>query len=108
MRHDSFLKSACPSPDDYVKSFSEPVAVVVTITEPFQVYTVKLRWLHIYLEEHPNTNIHAYIACQLGVRYPITRKLNQLVAEGLDFDQVVDVITTLPRQLLLFWPRLII
>lgn len=90
-------KSACPSPDDYMKSFegAENI-VVVTITGTLSgSYNSAEVAKKIYLEEHPNTNIHVINSLSAGGEVDlIVRKLNQLVAEGLDFDQVVDVITT--------------
>ena len=48
----------------------------------------------IYLEEHPDTKIHVIDSLSAGGEVDlIVRKLNHLVAEGLDFDQVVDGIT---------------
>ena len=48
----------------------------------------------IYLEEHPATKIHVIDSLSAGGEVDlIVRKLNHLVAEGLDFDQVVDGIT---------------
>ena len=90
-------KSACPSPDDYMKSFegAENI-VVVTITGTLSgSYNSAEVAKKIYLEEHPNTNIHVINSLSAGGEVDlIVRKLNQLVSEGLDFDQVVDVITT--------------
>ena len=90
-------KSACPSPDDYMKSFegAENI-VVVTITGTLSgSYNSAEVAKKIYLEEHPNANIHVINSLSAGGEVDlIVRKLNQLVAEGLDFDQVVDVITT--------------
>ena len=89
-------KSACPSPDDYMKSFegAENI-VVVTITGTLSgSYNSAEVAKKIYLEEHPNTNIHVINSLSAGGEVDlIVRKLNQLVAEGLDFDQVVEVIT---------------
>ena len=89
-------KSACPSPDDYMKSFegAENI-VVVTITGTLSgSYNSAEVAKKIYLEEHPNTNIHVINSLSAGGEVDlIVRKLNQLVAEDLDFDQVVEVIT---------------
>ena len=90
-------KSACPSPDDYMKSFEgADNIVVVTITGTLSgSYNSAEVAKKIYLEEHPNTNIHVINSLSAGGEVDlIVRKLNQLVTEGLDFDQVVDVITT--------------
>ena len=89
-------KSACPSPDDYMRSFEgADNIVVVTITGTLSgSYNSAEVAKKIYLEEHPNTNIHVINSLSAGGEVDlIVRKLNQLVAEDLDFEQVVQVIT---------------
>ncbi len=61
-------ESACPVPDDYMKSFegAENI-VVVTITGTLSgSYNSAEVAKKIYLEEHPNTNITSLTAYQLG------------------------------------------
>ena len=89
-------KSACPSPDDYMKSFEgADNIVVVTITGTLSgSYNSAEIAKKIYLEEHPDAKIHVIDSLSAGGEVDlIVRKLNHLVAEGLDFDQVVDAIT---------------
>ena len=89
-------KSACPSPDDYMKSFEgADNIIVVTITGTLSgSYNSAEIAKKIYLEEHPDTKIHVIDSLSAGGEVDlIVRKLNQLVTEGLDFDQVVDAIT---------------
>ena len=89
-------KSACPSPDDYIKSFEgADNIVVVTITGTLSgSYNSAEIAKKIYLEEHPDTKIHVIDSLSAGGEVDlIVRKLNHLVAEGLDFDQVVNGIT---------------
>ena len=89
-------KSACPSPDDYMKSFEgADNIVVVTITGTLSgSYNSAEIAKKIYLEEHPNTKIHIIDSLSAGGEVDLlVRKLNHLVAESLDFDQVVDAIT---------------
>lgn len=89
-------KSACPSPDDYMKSFEgADNIVVVTITGTLSgSYNSAEIAKKIYLEEHPDTKIHVIDSLSAGSEVDlIVRKLNHLVDEGLDFDQVVDGIT---------------
>ena len=89
-------KSACPSPDDYMKSFEgADNIVVVTITGTLSgSYNSAEVAKKIYLEEQPTTNIHVINSLSAGGEVDlIVRKLNQLVAEDLDFEQVVQVIT---------------
>ena len=89
-------KSACPSPDDYTKSFEgADNIVVVTITGTLSgSYNSAEIAKKIYLEEHPDTKIHVIDSLSAGGEVDLlVRKLNHLVAEGLDFDQVLDAIT---------------
>ena len=89
-------KSACPSPDDYMKSFEgADNIIVVTITGTLSgSYNSAEIAKKIYLEEHPNANIHVIDSLSAGGEVDLlVRKLNHLVAEGLDFDQVLDAIT---------------
>lgn len=90
-------KSACPSPDDYMKAFEGANnIVVITITGPLSAsYNSAEIAKKIYLEEHPDTKIHIIDSLSAGgVVDLFVRKLNQLVAEGLDFEQVVNAITS--------------
>ena len=89
-------KSACPSPDDYMKSFEgADNIVVVTITGTLSgSYNSAEIAKKIYLEEHPDTKIHVIDSLSAGGEVDLlVRKLNRLVAEGLDFNQVLDAIT---------------
>ena len=89
-------KSACPSPDDYMKSFEgADNIVVVTITGTLSgSYNSAEIAKKIYLEEHPDTKIHVIDSLSAGGEVDLlVRKLNHLVAEGLEFDQVLDDIT---------------
>ncbi|WP_455462696.1 DegV family protein [Streptococcus salivarius] len=89
-------KSACPSPDDYMKSFEgADNVIVVTITGTLSgSYNSAEIAKKIYLEEHPDAKIHVIDSLSAGGEVDLlVRKLNHLVAEGLDFDQVVDAIT---------------
>ena len=89
-------KSACPSPDDYMKSFEgADNIIVVTITGTLSgSYNSAEIAKKIYLEEHPDANIHVIDSLSAGGEVDLlVRKLNHLVAEGLDFDQVLDAIT---------------
>ena len=82
-------KSACPSPDDYMKTFEgADNIVVVTITGTLSgSYNSAEIAKKIYIEEHPDTNIHVIDSLSAGGEVDLlVRKLNRLVAEGLDFN----------------------
>ena len=88
-------KSACPSPDDYMKSFEGADNIVVTTTGTLSgSYNSAKIAKKMYLEEHPNSKIHVIDSLSAGGEVDLlVRKLNHLVAEGLEFDQVLDAIT---------------
>ena len=89
-------KSACPSPDDYMKSFEgADNIIVVTITGTLSgSYNSAEIAKKIYLEEHPDAKIHVIDSLSAGGEVDLlVRKLNHLVAEGLEFDQILDAIT---------------
>lgn len=70
--------------------------VVITITGPLSgSYNSAEIAKKIDLEEHPDTKIHVIDSLSAGgVVDFFARKLNQLIAEGLDFEQVVNAITS--------------
>lgn len=89
-------KSACPSPDDYMKAFEgADNIIVVTITGTLSgSHNSAQVAKKLYQEEHPTTNIHVIDSLSAGGEVDLlVRKLHQLIAQDLDFDQVVEVIT---------------
>ena len=50
---------------------------------------------NIYLEEHPDTQIHVIDSLSAGGEVDlIVEKINDLINQGLSFEEVVEVITT--------------
>ena len=89
-------KSACPSPDDYMKAFEgADNIIVVTITGTLSgSHNSAQVAKKLYQEDHPTTNIHVIDSLSAGGEVDLlVRKLHQLIAQDLDFDQVVEVIT---------------
>lgn len=89
-------KSACPSPDDYMKAFEgADNIIVVTITGTLSgSHNSAQVAKKLYLEDHPASNIHVIDSLSAGGEVDLlVRKLHQLIAQDLDFDQVVEVIT---------------
>ena len=89
-------KSACPSPDDYMKAFERADnIIVVTITGTLSgSHNSAQVAKKLYLEDHPASNIHVIDSLSAGGEVDLlVRKLHQLIAQDLDFDQVVEVIT---------------
>lgn len=89
-------KSACPSPDDYLKSFEGAENIfVVTITGSLSgSHNSAQLAKKLFLEEHPTAHIHVIDSLSAGGEVDlIITKLNELIKEGLSFDQVVEAIT---------------
>ena len=90
-------KSACPSPDDYLRAFEggENI-IVVTITGTLSgSHNSAQLAKNIYLEDHPETNIHVIDSLSAGGEVDLlVDKLNELIEQGLSFDEVVQAITT--------------
>lgn len=89
-------KSACPSPDDYLRSFEGAENIfVVTITGSLSgSHNSAQLAKKLFLEEHPTANIHVIDSLSAGGEVDlIVRKLNDLIKEGLSFEQVVEAIS---------------
>ena len=89
-------KSACPSPDDYLKSFEGAENIfVVTITSSLSgSHNSAQLAKKLFLEEHPTANIHVIDSLSAGGEVDlIVKKLNDLIKEGISFEQVVEAIT---------------
>ena len=92
----SASKSACPSPDDYLRSFEGAENIfVVTITSSLSgSHNSAQLAKKLFLEENPTANIHVIDSLSAGGEVDlIVRKLNDLIKEGLSFEQVVEAIT---------------
>ena len=90
-------KSACPSPDDYLQAFEGAKHIfVVTITGTLSgSHNSAQLAKNIYHEEHPDTQIHVIDSLSAGGEVDlIVRKINDLINQGLSFEEVVEVITT--------------
>ena len=89
-------KSACPSPDDYLKAFAGADNIfVVTITGTLSgSHNSAQVAKKLYLEEHPNVNIHVIDSLSAGGEVDlIVEKINDLIDQGLSFEEVVSAIT---------------
>ena len=93
----SASKSACPSPDDYMKAFDGASNIfVVTITGTLSgSHNSAQVAKKLYLEEHPNVNIHIIDTLSAGGENDlIIKKLNLLIGQGLSYEEVIKEITT--------------
>ena len=89
-------KSACPSPDDYLRAFEGAKHIfVVTITGALSgSHNSAQLAKNIYLEEHPDTQIHVIDSLSAGGEVDlIVEKINDLIDQGLSFEEVVKAIT---------------
>ena len=89
-------KSACPSPDDYLRSFEGAEKVfVVTITGSLSgSHNSAQLAKKLFLEERPEANIHVIDSLSAGGEVDlIITKLNELIKEGLSFNEIVEAIT---------------
>ena len=89
-------KSACPSPDDYLRSFEGAENIfVVTITGPLSgSHNSAQLAKKLFLEERPEANIHVIDSLSAGGEVDlIITKLNELIKEGLSFNEIVEAIT---------------
>lgn len=85
--------SACPSSMAYMEAFEGAENVlVVTITGTLSgSYNSAMVAKGIYQEQHPDVNIHVFNSLSTaGVMCLLVEKLNQLIAEGHDFQTVVE------------------
>lgn len=92
----SASKSACPSPDDYMKAFDGASNIfVVTITGTLSgSHNSAQVAKKLYLEEHPDVNIHIIDTLSAGGKNDlIIKKLNFLIGQGLSYEEVVTEIT---------------
>ena len=89
-------KSACPSPDDYLKAFEGAKHIfVVTITGTLSGSQNSAQLAkNLYLEDHPEAHIHVIDSLSAGGEVDLlVKKLNELIDQGLSFDEVVKAIT---------------
>ena len=89
-------KSACPSPDDYLKAFESAKHIfVVTITGTLSGSQNSAQLAkNLYLEDHPEAHIHVIDSLSAGGEVDLlVEKLNELIDQGLSFDEVVKAIT---------------
>ena len=92
----SASKAACPAPDDYMQAFDGASNIfVVTITGTLSgSHNSAQVAKKLYLEEHPNVNIHIIDTLSAGGENDlIIKKLNLLIGQGLSYEEVVTEIT---------------
>lgn len=89
--------SACPSTEDYLKAYAGAdklfvVTVTGTLSGSFNAARVAAE---MYKEEHPEVKIHLIDSKSAGGEVDLlVLELNRLIAEGLNFEEVVEAMTT--------------
>lgn len=89
-------KSACPSPDDYIKAFAgADRIIVVTITGTLSgSHNSAQLAKKLYLEEHPEAQIHIIDSLSAGGEVDLlVSKINELIKQDLSFEEVLEVIS---------------
>ncbi|MDF2542839.1 MAG: hypothetical protein K0S47_2557 [Herbinix sp.] len=90
-------KSACPSPEDYMKEFAYDGDIyVITLSSALSgSYNSAEVAKGIYLEEHPNKNIAIIDSRSASVGQTLLgMKIKELVEAGKEFSEIVNVVTT--------------
>lgn len=89
-------KSACPSPEDYMKEFDHEgdVYVITLSSELSGSYNSATLARKLYLEEHPEKNIEVIDSRSASVGQTlIAMKIKESIENGLQFDAVVKKVT---------------
>lgn len=89
-------KSACPSPDDYMRAFEGADKIfVITITGALSgSHNAAQLAAQLYKEDHPDVQIHLIDSLSAGGEIDlIVTKLNELIKQDLTFEEVTQVIT---------------
>ncbi|HFU4009676.1 TPA: DegV family protein [Streptococcus suis] len=89
--------SACPSPQAYQAAFEGAENIIVmTITGGLSGSFNAARVARdMYLEEHPEVNIHLIDSLSAGGEMDlIVDQINRLIATGMEFEELVQAITT--------------
>lgn len=88
--------SACPSPQAYQTAFEGAEHIfVVTLTGGLSgSFNAARVAREAYLEEHPDVTIHLIDSLSAGGEMDLlVQQLNQLISQGLDYQEIVDAIT---------------
>jgi DegV family protein with EDD domain len=90
-------KSACPSPEDYMRHFDfDGDVYIVTLSSPLSgSYNSAELAKKLYLEEHPGKNIEVFDSHSASVGQTlIAMKIRELIETHLPFREIVDKVHT--------------
>lgn len=86
-------KTACPSPAQYLDAFGEGFDDIYVVTLSAMLsgsHNAAAQARAIYLEEHPDANIHIFNSCSASSgEVLVALKIQELAAGGMDFSGVV-------------------
>ena len=85
-------KSACPSPEDYMKEFdqAEDIYIITLSSELSGSYNSAELAKKLYLEDHPNKNIKVIDSRSASVGQTlIAMKITELIKQGQSFETIV-------------------
>lgn len=94
-------KSACPSPDDYLKKMSGADEIyVVTISANLSgSYNSAKVAESMYHEEHPEAKIHVFDSCSASCgEYLLTKMIIALKEAGVSFEEVVEKVSKYSKE----------
>lgn len=86
-------KSSCPSPESYMEAFGdvEHIYMVTLSSQLSGSYNSAELAKNIYLEEHPDANVHVFDSRSASIGETlIGLKVQELEEKGLDFDSIVE------------------
>lgn len=90
-------RSACPSPESYLSAYrGADNIIVVTLTGGLSgSYNSAVIAKNMLEEENPSANVHIINSLSAGGEMDLlVLQVNRLIAQGLNFDELVDSITT--------------
>lgn len=88
-------RSSCPSPEAYMLNFddAEDIYVVTLSSKLSGSYNSAVLAKQIYLEEHPDVNIHVFDSKSAAAgQHLICGKIEECVLAGMEFDEVIKAV----------------
>lgn len=89
-------KSACPSPEVYMKCFedAEEIYVVVLSAKLSGSYNSAQLAKELYQQEHPKVRIHVFDSKSAAAgQYLLAKKIEEYALAGMEFEEVVERVT---------------
>lgn len=92
---DTCPKSACPSPEAYIEKFAgaDDIYIVTLSSKLSGSYNSALVARQIYLEEHPDANVHVFDSKSAAAgEHLICEKIEECALAGMDYNDVVSTV----------------